>query len=91
MLILKEMQQRIWNISKNHDVVTNNTIQLMLNIKEDLTDEEFEKISEFNCQYRKNRNYWNLDILPNDPKMIDKIDFRWFSKYWRQFDYILSF
>ena len=78
---------------KNHDLVSNNTIQLMLNIKEDLTDDEFEKIirnSIINIERQEITG--RLDILPNDPKMIDRIRLLddWANTE-DSLDYILSF
>ena len=57
-----------------YDLVKNNTIQLMLNIKEDLSDSEFEKnIRDSIVNVERPEITGTLDILPNDPKMIDKI------------------
>ena len=57
-----------------YDLVENNTIQLMLNIKEDLSDVEFEQnIRDSIVNIQRPEIIGRLDILPNDPKMIDKI------------------
>lgn len=57
-----------------YDLVENNTIQLMLNIKEDLSDAEFEQnIRDSIVNIERPEIIGKLDILPNDPKMIDKI------------------
>mgnify|MGYP003608288108 FL=1 len=78
---------------KNHDLVTNNTIQLMLNIKEDLTDEELEKnIRTSIINIERTEITGRLDILPNDPKMIDRIRFLDdLANTEDSLDYILSF
>ncbi len=46
----------------------------MLNIKEDLSDSEFEKnIRDSIVNVERPEITGTLEILPNDPKMIDKI------------------
>lgn len=76
-----------------YNLVKNNTIQLMLNIKEDLSDVEFEKnIRDSIVNIERKEITGRLDILPNDPKMIDKIRYLDdLANTEDSLDYILSF